>query len=151
MRVYLDVCCLNRPFDDQSHDKVRLEAEAVISILRRCERGEWELIGSDIIRLEITKNRDNVKRLKVLLLYEGITEEIKYNYQIKARAAQLQKHGMKLFDSLHLAFAEYAIADVFLTTDTRLLKSSVRSNIRIRVDNPMNFYMEVLNYEQSGD
>jgi len=58
---------------------------------------------------------------------------------------------MKLFDSLHLAFAEYAIADVFLTTDTRLLKSSVHSNIRIRVDNPMNFYMEVLNYEQSGD
>ncbi|MBE2197400.1 MAG: hypothetical protein IAE79_02240 [Anaerolinea sp.] len=27
MRVYLDVCCLNRPFDDQSQERIQLEAE----------------------------------------------------------------------------------------------------------------------------
>ena len=151
LKIYLDVCCLNRPFDDQSQDKVRMEAEAVIGILKRCENKEWELVGSDIIKLEITKNRDHVKRQKVLLLYEGIAEEIKYNAQIKARAAQLQNNGAKLLDSLHLAFAEHADVDVFLTTDTRLLKFAVRSDMRIRIDNPVSYFMEVLGLEQSGD
>ena len=150
MRVYLDVCCFNRPFDDQLQDKVRLEAEAVIGILKRCENRGWGLVGSDITKLEITKNQDHVKKQKVLLLYEGITEEIKYNAQIKIRAAQLQEKGVKLLDSLHLSFAEYADVDVFLTTDTRLLKIAVRSDIRIRIDNPLNYYMEVLDREQSG-
>ena len=33
MAIYLDTCCLNRPFDDQTQDRIRLEAEAVILIL----------------------------------------------------------------------------------------------------------------------
>ena len=49
MKLYLDVCCLNRPFDGQSQNRVRLEAEAVLSILEMAEAGELEIIGSDII------------------------------------------------------------------------------------------------------
>ena len=41
-RIYLDVCCLNRPFDDQRQDHIRLEAEAVLLILGRCEAREWQ-------------------------------------------------------------------------------------------------------------
>jgi len=37
MLVYLDVCCLNRPFDDQSQDRIHLESEAVLLILERCQ------------------------------------------------------------------------------------------------------------------
>ena len=40
MRVYLDVCCLNRPFDDQSQDRIKLETDAVLSILDNCQTGE---------------------------------------------------------------------------------------------------------------
>ena len=32
MRVYLDNCCYNRPFDDQDQLKVRLETEAKLRI-----------------------------------------------------------------------------------------------------------------------
>jgi hypothetical protein len=39
MRVYLDACCLNRPFDDRSQDRIRLEAEAVLAIIERVETG----------------------------------------------------------------------------------------------------------------
>ena len=49
MKLYLDVCCLNRPFDDQSQNRVRLEAEAVLSILELAGSGALEIIGSDII------------------------------------------------------------------------------------------------------
>jgi hypothetical protein len=31
--IYLNVCCLNRPFDDQTQERIRLEAEAVLRIL----------------------------------------------------------------------------------------------------------------------
>jgi hypothetical protein len=41
LRIYVDVCCLNRPFDNQTQDRIRLEAEAVILILKRFEVGEW--------------------------------------------------------------------------------------------------------------
>jgi len=31
--LYLDICCLKRPFDDQAQLRVRLEAEAVLGLL----------------------------------------------------------------------------------------------------------------------
>jgi len=152
LKVYMDVCCLNRPFDDQSQDKVRFEAEAVISILKRCNTSEdWELVGGDIIILETSKTPDPVKKQKVLLLHEGAAEKVKYNAIIKARAAAFQKHNVKLFDSLHLATAEYANVDVFLTTDAQLIKAAVRAGIKIRVANPLNYYVEVIDDGQFGN
>jgi hypothetical protein len=147
MKVYLDVCCLSRLFDDQSQDKIRLETESIIGILKRCADSEWALIGSDILSLEISKNPDSIKRQKVSRLHEGADFMTKYNMEIKSRAGQFRKFGVKLFDSLHLASAEYADADVFLTTDINLIKAVARSDIKIRVANPLNFYMEVLNHE----
>ena len=34
MKIYMDVCSYNRPFDNQEQDRIYLEAEAVLSILR---------------------------------------------------------------------------------------------------------------------
>ena len=39
--IYLDVCCLNRPFDDWSYDRNRLEGEAVITILKQIKTGKY--------------------------------------------------------------------------------------------------------------
>jgi predicted nucleic acid-binding protein len=148
----MDVCCLNRPFDEQTQDKVRFEAEAVISILRRCDLGGyWSLVGSDIIDLEIAKSRDIYKMQKVKLLYGIATERVKCNAAIQSRAASLRDCGAKAFDSLHLASAEFANADVFLTTDAQLLNVAYRSDLKIRVANPLVYYMEVLRNEQSGN
>jgi hypothetical protein len=63
MKIYLDVCCLNRPFDDQTQDRVHLEAEAILSILNHSRTAGWSLIGSDAIDYEISKMPDNDKRL----------------------------------------------------------------------------------------
>ncbi|GAB1538778.1 hypothetical protein NUACC21_14420 [Scytonema sp. NUACC21] len=51
--IYLDVCCLNRPFDDLTQTRICLEAEAILSILQHCERGEWQLVGSEVIDLDV--------------------------------------------------------------------------------------------------
>ncbi|ACL22488.1 hypothetical protein [Desulfitobacterium hafniense] len=46
MKIYLDNCCLNRPFDDLSNDMVRMEAEAVLAIINRCESDGWDFFTS---------------------------------------------------------------------------------------------------------
>jgi predicted nucleic acid-binding protein len=147
----MDLCCLNRPFDDQSQDKVRLETEAIISILGRCLSGAWLLIGSDVIELELRKNTSVDKKQKVTQLHNIARARVVYNAAIKTRAAEFRNYGIKLFDSLHLASAEYACADVFLTVDARLIKSAARSDVKIRAKNPLDYYMEVLNDEQPGN
>ncbi len=58
MRIYLDVCCLNRLFDDQTQERIRLGSEAVLLILERCQSGEWELIGSEAMDYEILRIPD---------------------------------------------------------------------------------------------
>jgi hypothetical protein len=50
--VYLDLCCLNRPFDDQHQPRVRLEAEAVLALIELVRHGELNWIGSDILDLD---------------------------------------------------------------------------------------------------
>ena len=58
MKIYMDACCLNRPFDDQSQDRVRIEAEAVLSILDYCASGEWELASSKALDFELAQCPD---------------------------------------------------------------------------------------------
>ena len=55
MMVYLDGCCWNRPFDDQSQSRVRLEAEAVLSILELADARKLEVAGSDIVDDELSQ------------------------------------------------------------------------------------------------
>ncbi len=57
IKVYLDVCCLNRPFDDQTQDRIRMESEAVLMILNRC-LSDWILVGSEVIDYELSRIPD---------------------------------------------------------------------------------------------
>lgn len=38
MRLYLDLCCFNRPYDDQTQTRIRLETEAKILIQENVKR-----------------------------------------------------------------------------------------------------------------
>lgn len=53
VRLYLDACCLNRPFDDQTQVRIRLEAEAILLILFQIYAYGWEWIGSEVLSYEI--------------------------------------------------------------------------------------------------
>lgn len=47
MRVYLDNCCYNRPFDDQTQLKVRLETEAKLFVQGLMRTGaQWSMRGA---------------------------------------------------------------------------------------------------------
>jgi hypothetical protein len=70
-RIYLDVCCLNRPYDDQHQDRIRLEAEAVLLILGHCEAGEWQWISSAVVEEEIDNTPNSERRSRVQSMLRG--------------------------------------------------------------------------------
>ena len=144
MKIYLDNCCLNRPFDDMRDDVVRMEAEAVIAIIDRCESGEWEFCASDILFDEIDNNPNFDRKQKVFILYQSAKRYIGLTTEIVSRAKELEQFKLKAYDALHLASAEIGKVDVFLTTDRKLINAAERSDIAIKVKNPLIWLTEVL-------
>ena len=145
-KIYLDTCCLNRPFDDQTQERVRLEAEAVLAILSRIEKGEWDWVGSDVLMDEIEQTPDTQKLSRARLLSGFIKQMVEIGEKEAKRAKDLHKEGFQLFDSLHIACAESSKADVFLSTDDRLLKLAKRMSkrLKIRVVNPLVWVEEMI-------
>ena len=139
LKIYLDVCCLQRPFDDQRQVRVHLEAEAVKLILVQVEAGELIWIGSEVIEYEIAQNPDPERALKAMLLAAYVGIRVSVGADESARASELELLGFTGFDALHLACAESAGAAVFLTTDDKLLKGAARlgDDIRVQVANPL--------------
>ncbi|MHB1420656.1 MAG: PIN domain-containing protein [Bacillota bacterium] len=146
MRIYLDACCLNRPFDDQTQDRIRLEAEAILSILNRCHRSEWHLVGSEALEYEIFKIPDEERRQKVLILAGLVRSRVSFDEKVAQRGYMLQAIGFTALDALHVSCAEKAGAEVMLTTDDKLVRCAVKAEglIKIRITNPINWLMEVL-------
>lgn len=143
--IYLDVCCLNRPFDNQAQERVHLESEAVIMILARCQSREWLLLGSEAIDAEIaqTPNPDRQQRLRILASL-AMTKVI-VNEQVKERARKLVQMEFKPYDALHIACAEVGNANILLTTDDRLLRKAARysSILKVRLQDPILWLLEV--------
>ena len=144
LKIYLDCCCFNRPFDDASDDKVRLESEAIVTIIDRCEDGFWEICKSGALYDEFMEIQDKSKRQKVLSLYAAATSEIRLNDDIIERARELMTFNVKPYDALHVAYAEAANADVFLTTDKKLINAANWLNFKVVVYNPTIWIMGVL-------
>jgi len=63
--IYLDVCCFNRPFDEQTHERIHLEAEAVLLILEGRQSLKWRLLGSEAIDFEISQIPGEEREQKV--------------------------------------------------------------------------------------
>lgn len=143
-KIYLDVCCLNRPFDDQTQPRIRLESEAILEIIGRCRVGEWELLSSTALESEIARTPDVNRREQVQEVLAIAQHKILVNSEITKRAIDLTDFGIKNFDALHIACAE-GNADIFLTTDNRLLSKalSYSNNLNVVVANPMVWWAEV--------
>ena len=142
MKLYLDVCCWNRPFDDQSQNRVRLEAEAVLSILELAQADEVEIISSGIIGDELSEMPDRERREKVELLLALATARTALTPAIEERAVELQKQSISSFDALHLAAAESARSDYFLTTDEDLVRKAKRAGLKVKVENPAKWLIQ---------
>jgi predicted nucleic acid-binding protein len=146
MKIYFDVCCLNRPFDDQTQDRIHLETEAILSILNHSRTAGWSVLGSDAIDYEISKMLDKEKRLMVQILSTMHDAHVRVDAGVEGRALQLKKAGLKPLDALHVACAEKGKAEILLTTDDNLLNKALKNKrtLKVKVENPQRWVMEVL-------
>ena len=143
MKIYLDNCCFNRPYDDQSHLRIRLEAEAKLKIQEETRNGIYELIWSYILDYENSRNPFKERREQIAEWGKYAVEDVVENKEVLGVAAMLQQRGIKKIDSLHIACAIEAGSDYFLTTDDGVLKKATLVQ-RIKVTDPIGFIKEVL-------
>ena len=143
MRVYLYNCCFNRPYDDQSHLRIRIESEAKMKIQEEIRNGAYRLIWSYILDYENSRNPFRERREQIYKWREYAIEDITESREVLDAAGMLQGYGMKKIDSLHIACAIHAGVDYFLTTDDGILKKASFIN-GIHVTDPIGFIKEVL-------
>lgn len=145
LKLYLDNCCYNRPFDDLKQEKICLEATAVEDILKLAINQKLLLYKSIAIDFELSRISDGNKKRQVEDLYDAMNLiDIPYNDTIKIRATELRKYNIKDMDALHIAFAESANVDYMVTTDRLLLNAAKRADLMVKVINPVEFIMEVI-------
>jgi predicted nucleic acid-binding protein len=153
MRIYFDSCCVNRLTDDQSQQRILREAEAIEELIgfSTTESNTW--VGSAVLEAEIARNPDCDRREDAEALLAFVKQVVKLDDEIVRRARELQSAGLSEFDALHLACAESARVDIFLTTDDRLVHKANRQpdNLAIRVLNPVSFLQEVKNANPRND
>lgn len=143
MRIYFDTCCLSRLNDDLTDNIIRMEFEAILSIIDNCALNDWIYFNSDILLDEILEIPNNDKREKVMLLFNAAMEHITFTEDIFIRAKEFEKHNIKSYDALHLASAESAKADILLTTDRRFINAAKRVETHVPVRNPLVWLAEV--------
>ncbi len=141
MKIYLDNCCYNRPFDDQSQIKIHLETQAKLYIQDKIREGVYELVWSYILDYENGKNPYQEKRLAIAPWKKIASSCIeKETESILLFAETLALKGIKTYDALHIACAVAAGCEYYLTTDKKLLNTPVQE---IRIVNPIIFVSEM--------
>ena len=140
MRVYMDNCCFNRPFDDPLHVPNWLEAEAKIHVQRQILAGDIELAWSYILDYENAANPYEDRRDAIAQWKGQAAIDIGVGDAIVRRAQAIAQCGIRNKDSLHIACAIEAQCRVFLTTDKGILKKKIEG---IRLMNPLDFVREI--------
>ncbi len=143
MKVYLDNCCFNRPFDDQSHLRIRLEAEAKLRIQEEIRSGAFKLIWSYMLDYENGRNPFQERKEQIAKWRAYATEDIREDDEILIVAGRLREKRLSKIDALHIACAIQAKAAFFLTTDDEILKKAILIQ-DIQISDPIGFIKEVL-------
>jgi len=142
MKIYLDNCCFNRPFDDQSQLRILLESEAKLRIQENIRSGTFELVWSYILDYENSQNPFRERREQIIKWRTYSDNDIEESEDVLNIASMVMKHGIKKLDSLHLACAIKANTDYFLTTDDGVIKKAKHIK-NIQIVDPIGFIKEI--------
>lgn len=139
MKLYLDNCCFNRPFDDQTQLKIHLESQAKLAVQDMILKGIHSLVWSYMLEYENSQNPFEIRKDAIIKWKDISNTYIVESESILSVAESLCEKGIKAKDAIHIACAKEAGCDYFLTTDIGILKKDI--NI-VKVVNPINFIME---------
>ena len=148
LKIYLDACCLLRFFDDPTQERVRNEKAAIALILSRVHTGPWSWVASKVLIDEVDEGSYPAQRDRINEILTYASQTVLVGAMEIARAKELEALGLKGKDALHLACAESGAADIFLTTDDRLLRTArADPQIHLQVENPHTWLMGVTENE----
>lgn len=139
MRIYLDNCCFNRPYDDQTYISISLETQAKLHIQDLIRKKQIELATSYMLVYENGQNPYEIRKNTITEFIENNTTIFvsiaKEKYVIE-KASKIMSTGVKYKDACHVACAILSKSEYLLTTDYRLLKYKTDE---IKIVNPLDF------------
>ena len=138
MRIYLDNCCFNRPYDDQTQIRIRIESEAKLFIQAKILAGEIELAWSYILDFENKANPFPERRWSIAQWKAMAAVDVTESPSILELAQQLESRGLRGKDALHIACARETGCECFLTTDDRVIRLMANFD-PLPVMNPITF------------
>jgi predicted nucleic acid-binding protein len=143
VKIYLDNCAIQRPLDDQTNLRNRIETEAIMGVFGLIEQDILKLMSSDVLVFEISNSLDADRiyfGLKVLSLSK---QRLRLTDKVILKAKELEKHGLDPIDALHLSVALTNRIRYFITCDDRFLKKArTIKNISTTVLLPTEFIKE---------
>jgi hypothetical protein len=136
--IYLDVCCFNRPFDDQKQIRIKIETEAKLFIQGKIKSGDLNLAWSYMIDYENSVNpfmerKDTISEWKEQAVMDTIE-----TIAIIELAKKLNAFAIKAKDALHVSCAVFLGCEFFITTDLFLIKKLANFE-EIKVMSPVDF------------
>ena len=144
IRIYLDNCCFNRPFDDQAQLRISLETQAKLHIQELIISDQFELTSSYMLDYECSRNPHEMRKKTIRSFLDKNTvvylDEANYKTQVNELAKEITATGVKSADAIHTACAILANCDYLLTTDDRLLKYKSE---RIEIIDPIGFIKRI--------
>jgi predicted nucleic acid-binding protein len=147
MKVYLDNCVYNRPFDDlASQPRMFFEAFAFYIILKLAEQDKIHIVSSDALIYENEKISDPLRKGRIRSLFDLSKSRILFDEDIVRRAREMIDMGFRPMDSLHLSCAERGLVDYFVTCDDDIIKVAQRNVERLhcKIVSLIDFLKEVL-------
>jgi len=136
LKIYLDICCYNRPFDNQFQMKVRLETEAKLYIQSGIRNKKYLLTWSYMLNYENEINPYDERKKSI-----APWKEIAINYcsssdDVLSLGQKIMERGIKAKDALHIACAIESGCLYFITTDGKLINKTIP---HIKIINPIDF------------
>ncbi|MFZ2630544.1 MAG: PIN domain-containing protein [Desulfosalsimonadaceae bacterium] len=144
MKVYLDLCSLQRPLDSKNQVRIIIEAESILAVLSLIEIGEIALVSSEALVYEAGRNPNPSRKEYALDALLQAKTFIKIDSKIEQRSEQFIAKGVSVLDSLHLACAESAKVDCFCTCDDKFYKKAkLIHDLKIQVVSPIELIEEI--------
>jgi len=144
VKIYLDMCSIQRPLDTKTQPRIAVEAEAVLGVLTLCEAARVELMSSDTLLFELGRNPHSVRKEYALKVLAKGTVFVPTDNEVVECTRRFEAEGMKPLDALHLASAVIAKADYFCTCDDRFLKRAKEVETgQTKVVSPLELITEV--------
>jgi len=133
-KVYLDNCCFNRPYDNQTQVEIHIETQAKLHIQGQIINNEYDLVWSPVLEYENSENPFEIRREAIIEWKNIAKHHAVIDDKTIEKVNELEKTGIKPKDAAHLACALSVSTDYFVTTDKGLLNKNVDG---IKIINPI--------------